>query len=53
LKQIDQFGDVPMQATVPDAFVGGGHIVSYAFWKVRNGVASLPFALSLPFVATQ
>jgi hypothetical protein len=53
LKQIDQFGVVPEQGTVPDNPLPGGHIVSYAFWKVANGVPSLPFAVSLPFGATQ
>ena len=42
LKQMDQFGLVPAQGTLPDAPDGGGHIVSYAFWNVANGAASLP-----------
>jgi hypothetical protein len=53
LKQSVQFGPVAAQATLPDAFDGGGQSVSYPFWKVANGAASVPTALSDPFAATQ
>ena len=53
LKQIVQFGPVPAQGTLPDAPAGAGHSVSYAFWNVANGAASLPAAVSEPFGATQ
>src|SRR3954471_4753696 len=53
LKQTVQFGPVALQATLPDAPEGGGQSASYPFWKVANGAASVPAAVSEPFAATQ